>query len=709
MIYKIREKFVVLIVLCTANQLSAQSADSLDVVDTLDNSIMTLDEVVVSAPLISQNKYGSTYLITESLREKVSSPVQMLNYIDGVIYNEIDNSVKVRTDSRVLLSVDGIERDLNYIMSLPPTRIAKIEIKNIPEAKYIAEGYKYVINYKLKNDWIGHYLYVQNYDMLSPGNNGKNVVANEQPRIQYMFTDKKMDFHIGYGFADIHWNYPISYEKSYFNKINAASIETGPKNPNDNNINIAHNLAAGIDYHISPGHTIVWKANWLNSDADHIASYNRHDELSGGTSYGETQQDKSDDEDFSTSLKYRGIINDKWTLYSAVGYNYIGQSTLNKYEQLGGDSGYISVSRYDNRKNYVRGEADATYNVNDRLSFNAGYIGTWNEYRSRPLNSDGGTSRINENRQHAYAYLDYSPAPNALLHMGVGAERINNVSKSWYWLPQMTFSYVFSESSQLTVDYSSKIIYPKMYQIIKTSYDIDEHVVFNGNPELSPSRVHSLSVQGTVKDNLLVGASYNYTDNYIADLYTADSDKIIKKFTNADNHYFTGYMAYDWNITDNISWSNIAQVSFEAISNNTYRKQFYNFSFNSQFNYWIDPIKMQTSVSWQRNMIKEPLLQGWNNIGQDYWMLSLQKGFWKDRIYASISYLPPIHLGVRPFQYNVVETDFYRQTVKQNLRTYDNMVMIRIHFRLSSGRQRSSDRVPDFEFENEGKKDKGLL
>ena len=67
MIYKIREKFVVLIVLCTANQLSAQSADSLDVVDTLDNSIMTLDEVVVSAPLISQNKYGSTYLITESL------------------------------------------------------------------------------------------------------------------------------------------------------------------------------------------------------------------------------------------------------------------------------------------------------------------------------------------------------------------------------------------------------------------------------------------------------------------------------------------------------------------------------------------------------------------------------------------------------------------------------------------------------------------
>ena len=118
---------------------------------------------------------------------------------------------------------------------------------------------------------------------------------------------------------------------------------------------------------------------------------------------------------------------------------------------------------------------------------------------------------------------------------------------------------------------------------------------------------------------------------------------------------------------------------------------------------------MQISLCYQRNMSTEPLLQGWNNIGLDYWMLSLQKGFWSDRIYASISYIPPIHIGVRTSQHNVIETDFYKHTIKQNLKTYDNMIMIRLHFRLSSGKQRTSNGGLDFEFESERKKDKGLL
>ena len=273
----------------------------------------------------------------------------------------------------------------------------------------------------------------------------------------------------------------------------------------------------------------------------------------------------------------------------------------------------------------------------------------------------------------------------------------------------MSLGYVFSESFQLAIDYSSKTLHPKMYQITQTSYDVDEHVVFNGNPDLSPSRIHSVTIQGTFKDKIMMGTSYDYTDKYIADLYTVDFGKIIKTFTNADNHYITGYLAYDWDITDNLSWRNIAQISFESISRQTYKTQFTNLSFNSQLNYRIDPIKMQASLSYQRNMLKEPLLQGWNNIGQDYWMLSLQQIIWKDHIHASISCIPPIHWGVRTFQYNVVETGFYRHTIKQNLKTYDNMIMIRIQFRISSGKQRLSSGILDFEFESERKKDKGLL
>ena len=37
------------------------------------------------------------------------------------------------------------------------------------------------------------------------------------------------------------------------------------------------------------------------------------------------------------------------------------------------------------------------------------------------------------------------------------------------------------------------------------------------------------------------------------------------------------------------------------------------------------------------------------------------------------------------------------------------MIMIRLHFRLSSGKQRTSNGGLDFEFESERKKDKGLI
>lgn len=66
------------------------------------------------------------------------------------MYNQLDNTVKVRMDSHVLLLVDGIERGLDYIMALSPDRVAKIEVINIPKAKYTVAGYKYVINYILK-------------------------------------------------------------------------------------------------------------------------------------------------------------------------------------------------------------------------------------------------------------------------------------------------------------------------------------------------------------------------------------------------------------------------------------------------------------------------------------------------------------------------------------------------------------------------------
>ena len=697
---------IICLSLISARLLYAQNTEIV-VADSLQNESGQLGEALVTASLLSYDKYGSSFLVSQALRERVSSPIEMLNHIDGVVYNEFDNTIKVRTDSRVLLMVNGIERDLTYIKGIPSERVAKIEVINVPDAKYVAEGYKFVINYKLKTDWGGHDLNLHKFNMLAFENNGDDIIANEQPRLQYMFTGKKMSSYIKYGFADIHWNYPISYDKSYYDKFKVTTGGAGIKNPNDENSQIAHNFSSGLEYSISPHHTVACDVSYLMSDDLHTTSYNIIDDFVKSNVLKEVQQENSSNGNLRTSLIYKGSINSKLQLYSAIGYNYVSQDVYNGYELT---DEFKCETAYKHEKNYLRGELDVAYRVNENLRVNVGYIGAWNHIRSKQPGWGNGVSTMNENRQHAYWGVDYTLTPKALLRFGCGTERINNISMSWNWLPQALFSYEVSDKSMLSINYSSKMVYPKMYQMTDTSYDIDKYVVFRGNRYLSPARLHSLSIQGVCRNNLIMGVNYDYTHHSIAELYQENADKIVNTYANANSHYLTGYVAYDWDLNANLSWRNVVQISFESICKGLYKTQCTNWMFNSELNYWFAPLNMRTSISYLRNMSKSPLLQGWNHVGQDYAMLSLQKGFWGNRIFATVSYIPPLNIGSRTVQKSVVDAGFYKHSISQNLRTYDNMFMVRLQFKLSSNKKRKpSVRTMEFMFEDETKKDKGLL
>ena len=94
-------------------------------------------------------------------------------------------------DRNVLIEVDGVQVPSEYLQALPLSRISRIQIVYAPSARYTTEGIRYVINVKLKNDFVGHDLYIGNYTMISAGdNNGSDIVANEQPKIQYIYLAK---------------------------------------------------------------------------------------------------------------------------------------------------------------------------------------------------------------------------------------------------------------------------------------------------------------------------------------------------------------------------------------------------------------------------------------------------------------------------------------------------------------------------------------
>ena len=413
------KRILLLFIICIANGIYAQSIDTVNVVskDSVNISTLSLEEVVITAPIISKTKTGTSYLITDRIKEKVNSPVDILNHIDGVMFSQIDNTVKVRMDPHVLLLVDGIERDLDYIMALSPDRVSKIEVINMPKAKYTVAGYKYVINYILKKDWIGHELFVQNFTMISAGNNnGDNIIANEQPRIQYTYANRKFNMNLGYVYGDINWNYPISYSKSYTNNESMISNEYSAKDPNVQNSSKAHIVAASSVLNLSPSNLLVWQADYSRSsdNKNNLFEWKINDGMSQDL-YREIQSDSSSNDKLNTAIIYKAAINEKLKLHSAIGYEYLNQNIHYNYDLL---NSYNSRNSYKNIKDYIRGELDITYSNSELWSVNMGYVATWNRYKSKSIIDNKTVSEITDQRHQLYMYFDYVPNKYWFLHIG---------------------------------------------------------------------------------------------------------------------------------------------------------------------------------------------------------------------------------------------------------------------------------------------------
>lgn len=51
-----------------------------------------------------------------------------------MFYNPLDRELKYLGSARVMLLIDGIEKDASYIKLLNPKRIARVSIDNHPQA-----------------------------------------------------------------------------------------------------------------------------------------------------------------------------------------------------------------------------------------------------------------------------------------------------------------------------------------------------------------------------------------------------------------------------------------------------------------------------------------------------------------------------------------------------------------------------------------------
>ncbi len=94
------------------------------------DSIMevTLPELVFTESLIKHNAKGDVFMITENHRKGMTNVLDIMNLLPGVKCDQLTSSVSVKNDKRVLIRVDGQERDYDYVRAIDPKRVKEIEI-----------------------------------------------------------------------------------------------------------------------------------------------------------------------------------------------------------------------------------------------------------------------------------------------------------------------------------------------------------------------------------------------------------------------------------------------------------------------------------------------------------------------------------------------------------------------------------------------------
>jgi len=172
-------------------------------------------------------------VVTDQMREGAADAKDVLGKINGVEYDGSSNTIYVDNNPKVLILVDGMEKDQDYIKNLAPERLKKVEVIRNPGGRYGLEGYTAVINILLKKDYQGTEIYI----------NDITTENLEAPNQQYIEEQNSATGTVNYTYNKL--NIYVKYNNYYFNQVstttddkeysNGMFIKEGPLQGNNNN------------------------------------------------------------------------------------------------------------------------------------------------------------------------------------------------------------------------------------------------------------------------------------------------------------------------------------------------------------------------------------------------------------------------------------------------------------------------------------------
>jgi len=672
-----------------------------------------LNEVTVTASGVQYHVDRNSYVITDDMRKKASNAQELLDQIHGIRVDKVTNTIKVGNETAVLLLVDGMQQSQEYIKNLAPDRIQRIEVVNEPTGRYLSEGYAAIINYVLKKDYTGYDFLVRNFTIPSPfGSNGDDWLMNEQPLLGFTYTRNKVSLYGHFAYGHSRWNTPVERYVSYGKSIAYESEKVTTDNPNDFYKYNGNYATIGLNYHLTDNHTLsvqaeqtysnirteiqFWKKMANNPDEDF---YDMNDRTLNRTK----------DHDWVGTVFYKGQINDRWNLYSDFSYNYYYNSIYNEYiSTQRTESGWqsetsFSLREYEENRKLTSFNVEANYKLSSILTFNLGYSNIWRRYNS---DSKAGENFLDykETRNKFFFYLSLNPSERWKIKLGTAVENIDIKEKEakrqeWSLQPYLQLNYEAGKNLNIHAAYVTNNYYPSLYQLSPMTTAIDTFLLQIGNPNLQSAIRHSASLRFTFWNRISLVPSFKYTPKRISEIYTRQGQDYFRSFANINAKQYGIQVLLDQPLGKYFTLNGMYMYYYGKVKYEQIRNSERGWLLDIDLNYFHPAHNLGVTLGYYRGLEKSMMLQGYQNINMDNWILSFSKQWWDNRLSLSVDYILPLSLGVRWDQKKEINTPDFQEKVSQSLRTYENMLLVRLGFRFNSGQVKQTGKKSTIERE----------
>jgi hypothetical protein len=656
------------------------------------------------------------FLITKKIRTGAANTSDVLDRINGITYDRYKDRIKVDNDPNIIILVNGIEKNSEYIKNLNPDRIAKVEIIRDPSGKYGIEGYSAIVNIKLKTNYVGNDLTLHTMNMFDFDAEGKYVLPVSNYYGGYNYTKKNLNAYLSAGGGFNNFSIPNSVITKYHDSLDIEQL------PPDSGMNMSHTskwnyITAGGDYRINSIHTVSFEANYSGqpntiSSMDYVNNY-----YTDSLIYKDTYKtiNTSNSANYYASGFYTGNFSRTKILTADFSFSGNSSKTTNDYAYTpGGDF----KSGQDNNTGYSKFNLQWSHTPLKKISYQIGYGNTFKKMNNNTLYIDTNiTFDYKEIRNKAFAYLIWRPLKKLSFKAGLGVENslpsIEDKGRLSFWIfkPHADIFYKPNNTINIKLKYRVDSRYPSIGEMNPAEILTDRFTVRKGNPDLIPTAINKASLRINILNGLFSAeAYYHFSENYIAPVGQMRPDGLFEySYANIGKYNNRGI---EFNITiplgKNIIWQNNLEFYHSEMSYEGHLNKISDWDGEMNLIYINYQSGLNAGIIYQRSNNKVISLQGYSNQENDFWAVMVQKPLFKKSFTIMFLYMLPVDFGADYNQVTYINTDSYTQTSTTDINILKNMFMVQLSYRFHRGKEIKSIKKT-IEKEDEGTQKKGLF